>query len=226
MDTATHPGPVTLYTTRRARVERAKGLAHIVPALVLVSGAAGVLAGNEPFTLLTGLELLVGVAYVGLLWQELRHLKQQPEHHSRVAWLEVAAAGILALEGYHIWHRHHEAEALTGVHRMHVLPWLYAALAVWYVGLAFGIGRIYERRYLHLHPEGFRGRLGLFQKSFAYTWAEVAAAQATGETDVVVRRPDGQQECLSFAGLHNGPTHRAKLLAHIAQHQAPGAATA
>ncbi|QJX45567.1 hypothetical protein HMJ29_00865 [Hymenobacter taeanensis] len=206
-----------LYHKRRARVERAKGLSHLVPAFVLIGGVLGVLVGEEPFTLLVGVELLVGVAYVGLLVREQVHLKRHPAHHERVAWLELAAAGILALEGYHIWHRHHEKALLTGRHQVHVLPWLYALLAVWYTAMAFGMARMYERRHLHLHAEGFSGRLHPFKRRFAFTWNEVVRVEPVGEADVCVHHADGRQQHLSFAALQDGPAHRNRLLEHAAQ---------
>ncbi|MFC7668219.1 hypothetical protein ACFQT0_13160 [Hymenobacter humi] len=42
------------------------------------------------------------------------HLRHNPFHQEQVAWLELAAAAILALESYHIWHRHHVAEPGRG----------------------------------------------------------------------------------------------------------------
>ncbi|MDF7812316.1 hypothetical protein [Hymenobacter sp. YC55] len=214
MNNPSATGPITLYHKRRARIERAKGLSHVVPALVLLSGVFGVITGQEPFTLLLGLEVLVGAAYVLLLLREIQHLRRHPNHHERVAWLELAAAGIFAIEGYHIWHRHHEAALRTGEHKFHVLPWLYAALAVWYVGMAFGIARIYERRHLHLHANGFSGRMHPFRRGFSYTWAEVDHLEPSGPTDVLVHRSNGQQQKISFANVYNGSALRDQLLAH------------
>ena len=208
--------PVTLYHHRRARIERAKGLSHAVPAVVLLSGLAGALDGARPFTLLLGVELLVGAAYLVLLVRELRALRQHgPEHHARVAWLELAAAGILGLEGYHIWHRHHEHALRTGEHRLHVLPWIYAAVALWYVLMAFGLAHLQRRRFLHLQPNGFAGRLQLWGKRFQYSRAEVARLEPVGAADVIVHRPGGGQQRLSFQGIYNGPAHRDRLVSHL-----------
>jgi hypothetical protein len=214
MNNPAAPGPIILYHKRRARIERAKGLSHLVPAAVLLSGVFGVVTGREPFTLLLGLEVLVGVAYILLLLREIQHTRHHPNQHEPIAWLELAAAGILALEGYHIWHRHHETFLRTGEHKFHVLPWVYATLAVWYVGMTFGIGRIYERRHLHLHAEGFSGRLQPFGQRFAYTWSEVDRLEPSGPTDVLVHHSNGQQQKISFANVQNGPAMRDQLLAH------------
>lgn len=212
-----HPatsGPVTIYPKRRAQMERAKSLSHLVPAVVLLSGVLGVVGGKERFSVLLAIEIAVGATYLLLLARELRHLRRHPFHHEPVAWLELAAAGILALEGYHIWHRHHEKALQTGQHRFHVLPWLYAGLAVWYVGMAFGMKRLQERRHLHLHDAGFSGRLHPFGRRFAYTWPEVTHLEPIGLTDVLVHHPDGSQRRLSFQKLHEGEALRNQLLAH------------
>ncbi|WP_375434173.1 hypothetical protein [uncultured Hymenobacter sp.] len=217
MNDSTAPGPIVLYPKNRVRMERAKGLSHLVPAMVLLGGLLGVVSGREPFTVLVGLEVLVGACYVLLLVRELRHLQLHPHHYESVAWLELASAGILALEGYHIWHRHHETALRTGEHKFHVLPWLYAGLAVWYVGLAFGISRLYKRRHLHLHAEGFSGRTHPFRRRFAYTWAEVKHLEESGPADVLVHHSNGQQRKISFANVHDGSTLRDQLLAHAAR---------
>ena len=182
-------GPVTLYHHRRIRIERAKGFMHAVPAVVLLSGIAGAVGGDQPFTWLLGIELLVGAAYLVLLVRELRALRRHgAEHHAPVAWLELAAAGILGLEGYHIWHRHHTHALLTGEHRLHVLPWVYATLAVWYALMAFGLAHLQRRRFLDLQPDGFAGRLQLLGRRFHYARTDVARLEPVGATDVVVHR--------------------------------------
>lgn len=151
---------VTLYSRRHARRQRGKALMHLVPAVVLLSSIREVVSGAEPLGALRLIEFVVGAAYLGLMVRELRHLRQHPHRHEPVAWLELAVAGILSLEGYHLWHRHYEAGLLSGPPRFHVLPWLYMGLAVFYVGMAFGIRHLLERRFLHLHEGGFRGRVG------------------------------------------------------------------
>lgn len=221
MQQPTRPDFFVLYHKRRARMERAKGLSHLVPAFVLLSSVLGVLTGSEPFTLLTGLEVLVGAAYIALLVRDLRHVQQHPTHHEKVAWLELASAGILALEGYHIWHRHHEKALQTGEERLHILPWLYAALAIWYVGMAFGMGRLHERRHLRLHPEGVSGRLHPFGRKFSYAWADIVRVEPQGEADVLLHHADGREQRLSFAAMFDGPVHRDRLVAHFAQQRQP-----
>jgi hypothetical protein len=149
--------------------------------------------------------------------RELRHLQKHPTHHERVAWIELAAAGILALEGYHIWHRHHEKDLLTGLHRVHVLPWLYAVLAIWYAAMAFGLPRLHKRRHLHLHGSGFSGRLHPFRRGFAVTWSDVVRIEPVGEADVRIHHSDGREQLLSFSDFHDGPAHRDRIVAHAAQ---------
>ena len=217
MNTADSSGPVTLYHKNRIRIERARSLSHLMPALILLGGLSALFKGAEPLTPLLALEVAVGAAYVLLLVRELRQQRRHgPAHHEKVAWLELAAAGILALEGYHIWHRHHETALRTGEHRLHVLPWLYWAVAFWYGLMAFGLARLYQRRFLHLHAQGFGGRLHLFGRRFAYGWAEVARVEPAGETDVAVHHTDGRQQRLSFKNVYDGPAHRDRLLAHVA----------
>ncbi|QNH63443.1 hypothetical protein [Hymenobacter sediminicola] len=216
MNTLSSTGHTTLYHKRRARMERAKGLSHLFPAIVLLGGAVSILTGRESFTVLAGVELAVGAAYLLLLAREWRHLGQHPAHHERVAWLELAAAGILALEGYHIWHRHHEKELQTGEHRFHVLPWVYWVVAGWYVLLAFGLAHIYKRRHLHLHAHGFSGRLHPFRRKFAYNWADIAKLETVGEEDVVVYGAGGERHVISFAHIQDGAVHRNRLSEHAA----------
>lgn len=208
---ASGPAYIQLYHRQHARRQRGKALSHVVPALVLLGSLFGLLSG-EPFTWVQAAEIGVGAAYLILLVRELRHLRRHP--HEAVAWLELAAAGILALEGYHIWHRHHQADVALGQHRGHVLPWLYGSLALGYVWLAFNAGKLLRRRYLHLHAEGFSGRLHPFGRRFAYRWDEVAAVEPVGAADVLIRRSDGRTQRLSFAPLHEGAALRERLLRH------------
>lgn len=184
---------------------------------MLLFSAVAVVTGEEPLSWITGLEFIVGAAYLVLMVRELRLLRHHAHHLENVAWLELAAAGILLLEGYHIWHRHHEAEARTGQHAFHILPWLYWALAVMFVGMAFGAARLVQRRHLHLHESGFAGRLHPFGQGFQYDWAELTAAEPVGAADLILTRTNGQQQRLSFESLHDGPAHRDRLLAHIRQ---------
>ncbi|UOQ52586.1 hypothetical protein [Hymenobacter cellulosivorans] len=208
---------VTLYTHRHARQQRGKALSHIVPALILLSTATATIMGQEPLTGVTILEFVVGAAYLILMVRELLHLRRHAHHHERVAWLELAAAGILALEGYHILHRHHAADLARGTHSFHVLPYLYFALAVVFVVMAFNLYRAIERRHLHLHAAGFGGRVGLLQPAFQFNWADVTSVEAVGAADVLVRGTDGREQQISFAHLHDGSAHRDRLIAHAQQ---------
>lgn len=217
MNQTSASGPIILHHKRHALTQKIKSVSHLIPALILLSGVLSI--GQEGLTPLLGLELLVGGAYVVLLVREWQHLRYQPFHHAPVEWLELAAAGILALEGYHIWHRHHEKDLQTGQHRFHVLPWLYAVLAVWYVGMAFGAGRLHERRHLHLHGQGFSGRLHPFGRRFSYTWADIARLEPDGPADLIVHYVNGRQRRISLAKIHEGPALRDQLLAHQQQRQ-------
>ncbi|UOQ71835.1 hypothetical protein [Hymenobacter cellulosilyticus] len=222
---AAAPERTTLYDRRHTRRQRAKALSHIVPALVLLTTALAAVSGAEPLTAVTILELVVGAGYILLLLREMRHLKHHPHHTERVAWLEIAGAGILALEGYHILHRHHAADLLRGTHTFHILPYLYFLIAGFYLFLAFNLYRITQRRHLHLHAEGFGGRLGLLSREFHFSWAEVAAVEPSGAAELIVHRTDGTRQQISFAHLHDGPAHRDRLVAHaqqLHQHQAEG----
>jgi hypothetical protein len=209
-------GHILLYDQRHARRQFGKTLGHIAPALVLVSGILPVITGAEPLTLLLGIEFGVGAAYVLLMLRELLHLRHNPFHREPVAWLELAAAGILALEGYHIWHRHHEADLLRGVHTFHTLPYLYGLVALLFVGIAFGHHPLKDRRHLHLHDEGFSGRLHPLGRRFHFHWPEVTAVEPVGPTDLVVVHTNGQRQQLSFSKLHEGAGHRDRLVAHAA----------
>jgi hypothetical protein len=167
-------GLTTLYHRRHARQQVGKTFGHLGPAVVLLMGIAPVLAGTELLTPLLAFEVLVGAAYLGLMVRELLHLRHQPFHREPVAWLELAAAAILALESYHIWHRHHESELAGRPHKTLILPALYAALAVLFVVMAFRMKQMDGRRFLHLHPGGFAlrtKRLGVKQE---LGWADIA----------------------------------------------------
>lgn len=207
-------GPVTLYHRRHVKMQRGKSLGHLAPALVLLLGIAPILSGAEPFTGILGLEVVVGAAYLVLMVRELRHLRHEPFHRERVAWLELAAAGILALESYHIWHRHHVAKLAGGPHRLHMLPWVYAALAGVFVVLAFRMKQLDSWRFLHLHPAGFGVRTTRLGRAHELRWADIAAVEPAGPADLVVRRPSGQTHRISFADVHDGPAYRNRLLAH------------
>ncbi|OON68449.1 hypothetical protein [Hymenobacter sp. CRA2] len=205
---------IVLHHKRQARMARAKSLSHLVPAGMLVTGVVGVLTKAEPLTPLLVVEFVVGAAYLVLLLRELRHLRHDPHHHERVAWLELAAAGIAALEGYHIWHRHHEAELGGAPARIHVLPYLYALIAAIYVWLAFNSQRLQQRRFLHLHEDGFTGRLHPFSRRFDYRWEELTGVEPVGAAELLVRHRDGRERRLSFDQMHEGATLREQVLAH------------
>ncbi|UYZ59476.1 hypothetical protein [Hymenobacter latericus] len=214
---ATSAERLTLYHRHHAKRQRGKALSHLVPALVLLSSVAAVL-GGEAFTWVTAAEIAVGAAYVVLLVRELLHLRKHPHHRERVAWLELAAAGILLLEGYHIWHRHHEAELAGAPHKFHVLPWIYAAAAVAFVVIAFRMPQLDARRFLHLHAEGFSVRLKPFARITEVRWAEVQAVEPAGPTDVLVTWPGGRQQRLGLGQMHNAAELQQRVLAHAAQH--------
>ncbi|SFP69423.1 hypothetical protein [Hymenobacter arizonensis] len=205
----------TLFHQRHLRRQVAKSLGHIGPAIVFVLAVVPILSGREPFSLLVALEIMVGVAYLSLLVRELRHLRHNPFHTERVAWLELAAAAILFIESYHIWHRHHEAELAGAAPRFHALPWVYAAVGVAYVVLAFRMQQLTGRTYLHLHADGFAVRTGRFGKEHTLNWSDIASADPDGATGVVVRRTDGKEHRIAFDKLHDGPAHRDRLLAHL-----------
>ncbi|QDA61277.1 hypothetical protein [Hymenobacter jejuensis] len=209
-------GPTTLYHRSHGVRQQKKGLGHLAPALVLIYSAGQAIKEHEPLTFLTGLEFGIGVLYVVLLVREIRHLRHNPHHRERIAWLEIASAGILGLEGYHIWHRHHELVLQTGVSKFHVLPWIYFALAGVYVLMAFKMSQLDARRYLHLHNHGFALRLKPFGRHFRYTWQDVVNVEPVGDTDMLVHTTDGRHQRISFAAMHNGAAHRDQLLAHAA----------
>ncbi|WP_460557082.1 hypothetical protein [Hymenobacter daeguensis] len=218
--------PVTLYHRRHARQQVAKAIGHVGPAVLLLLGIMPMLTGGERLTLISGLEIAIGALYIGLMVRELRHLRHNPFHQERVAWLELAAAAILAMESYHIWHRHHAAELAGAPPRVHTLPWLYAALAVGYVVLAFRLHKLSGRRFLHLHAEGFAVRTRHLSPAHHLRWADIAAVEPEGAADVLVRRPDGRTHRVSFASVHEGAAHRDRLLAHAQQYLAHGDAGA
>lgn len=186
---------------------------HLVPAMVLVSGAFGVLVGAEALTPLLALELFAGGAYLLLLIPELRRQRAGHVHHGAIDWLEVAAAAILGLEAWHIAHRHHVTDGATGqAATFHALPWLYAAVAVAYLALAFGWLNLHGRRFLALDATGIRARLQPFGKSQVIRWDELTAAEAVGENAVRLSRRSGPPVTLSFAHVADGHHHRTTLL--------------
>ena len=213
-NTPASEGLTTLYHRRHAKQQRSKSMGHLGPAVVLLFGVGPILAGQEHLTRLGALEVAVGAAYLVLMVRELLHLRHTPFQRERVAWLELAAAAILALESYHIWHRHHEAEAAGAAHRVHVLPWLYAAVAVAYVVLALRMKEMDGRRFLHLRPDGFAVRTQRLGRQHNLRWADVAALEPAGPADVLVHRTNGQLHRISFADLHDGAAHRDHLLEH------------
>ena len=209
-----------LHHRRLAMRQRVKALNHLVPALVLMQGAFEAFYGGE-LSWMRGLELAVGAAYLVLLIRELRHLRRHPTgtvHHGP-EWLEVAAAGILALESYHSWHRHHEAELVSGIHRTHYLPWVYGALALVYLGLAFGAGRLARRQGLHFTKEGFWMRLLPISRARRVQWANFQAITvAPNSIDLLLHpRPDGPPQLLKLSPYHNADVLRERILAHYQQ---------
>jgi hypothetical protein len=206
-------GRTTLYHRRHANQQRGKSLGHVGPAVVLLFGVGPIIMGDERLTFMSALEIAVGTLYLVLMVRELLHLRHNPFHREPVAWLELAAAGILALESYHIWHRHHEAELAGAPHKLHVLPYVYGAVAVAYVILAFRMQQMDARRFLHIHDDGFAVRTQRMGSSHTLRWAEVASVEAQGPADLLVRHVDGQTHRISFATVHDGAQFRDQLLA-------------
>ena len=202
---------------RHTRRKVGRGLSHLMPAVLLVTSTMRALAEHGPLGIARIIEFVVGAAYIGLLVRELRQLRAGAAHHGRVAWLEVAAAGILALEGYHIWHRHHEAQLHGAPERFHLLPWLYWGLALVYLALAFGLISISRRQYLRLEPDGFSGRLRPFGRAFSLRWAELAEVVPVGAADLRVRLKNGRERRLSLTHLHEGARYRDEVVAHARQ---------
>ena len=207
-------GPTVLFHRRHAKMQRAKSAGHLGAAVVLLLGIAPILEGAERLTWQSALEMGVGAVYLVLMVRELLHLRRHPFHRERVAWLELAAAAILALESYHSWHRHHLAELAGGPHRVHMLPWVLAALAVAYVVMAFRVKQMDGRRFLHLRPGGFAVRTHRLGRAHELAWADIAAVEPAGPADLLIRRTNGQSHRVSFADVHDGPAHRDRLLAH------------
>ena len=217
MNAPATPAPesrTTLHHRRHAKTQRAKSLGHLVPAVALLLAVLPVLSGQEPFTRLVALGFLVGAAYLVLMVRELRHLRHTPFHREPVAWLELAAAGILAFESYHIWHRHHLADLASGVPNVHFLPWLYAAMALAFVVMAFRMNQLAGRRFLHLHADGVAARTHPLGRAQELRWAAAAAVEPAAAADLLIRRHDGQTRRLSFADVHDGAAHRDRVLAH------------
>jgi hypothetical protein len=216
VNSTTSSDRITLYHRQHAKRQRIKAFSHLVPAVVLLSSVLG-LFGGEPFTWVLGAEIVVGAAYLVLLTREMLHLQQHPHHRERVAWLEVASAGILALEGYHIWHRHHEAQLAGAPERFHILPWLYCALAVFYVFLAFQMQRLDARRFLHLHIEGLDLRIKPFNRAIQLRWSDIVSVEPIGDADLFIWHHDGRKQRISFAQMHDGTALRDKVVAHAQQ---------
>ncbi|MBO2008188.1 hypothetical protein [Hymenobacter negativus] len=214
-------GPTILYHRRHARQQVAKAIGHVGPAVLFLLGVMPILLGEEHISLMSGLEIAIGALYLVLMVRELRHLRHNPFHRERVAWLELAAAAILAMESYHIWHRHHEAELAGAPHRLHTLPWLYAVLAVVYVVLAFRMHKLGSRRFLHLHSEGFAVRTKHLAPVQELRWADIATVAPDGPAGVLVCQPNGREYRISFASVHDGAAHRDRLLAHVRQQGVP-----
>ncbi|OUJ67401.1 hypothetical protein BXP70_28850 [Hymenobacter crusticola] len=177
-------------------------------------GVTPLASGKEALTLLTSLEVIVGLTYLVLMVRELRHLHHYPFQQPRIAWLELAAAAILALESYHLWHRHHAAELAGAPHRTHLLPWLYALVALLYVVLAFSFQALTQRRYLQLQADGFAIRTGLFSSVHQVCWAELTALEPVDPSAVRLRYRDGHEQLLTFAGFQQGVGHRNRLLSY------------
>ena len=212
-------GPTVLFHRRHAKMQRGKAAGHLGAAMVLLLGIAPIIGGAEHLTWQSGLEMGVGAAYLVLMVRELRHLRRDPFHREPVAWLELAAASILALESYHSWHRHHLAELASGLHKTHFLPWVYAALAVAYVVMAFRVKQMDGRRFLHLHPAGFAVRTNRLGRAHELGWADIAALEPAGPADLLIRRTNGQSHRVSFADVYDGAAHRDRLLAHYVNYK-------
>ena len=209
-----------LLTERSARRERFKGLNHLVPAVVLVQGATDAITHHD-VNWARGLELALGMVFVVLLvrhWYAVRHRPtgpappHRPEPHGP-EWLELAAGGILAMEGYHLWLR---PALVAATHKFHVLPWLYGAVAIWYVLMAFHRARPSSRRSLCITPAGFWLRRSVLGRAHRVPWAGLRALAPVGEGPDLLLYPldGGQPQPLALHQYLNGSWLSEQLLAH------------
>lgn len=153
-------------------------MAHLGPAVLLVHGTAKAVRHRE-VSGLHGLEFAVGAVFVALVlrhWFRVRYRADRAAPHGP-EWLELAAAGILGLEGYHLHHRHALA---PGPHSFHVLPWLYGAVAVGYALLAFHPAWLVRRRGLRFTPDGFWLRRWALGRARRAHWAALRAVVPVG----------------------------------------------
>lgn len=211
----TADGKITLFPQQHVRRQVGKAVGHLFPAVILVVGVIPLFSGTEPPTLLAWVEVIAGFTYLVLMGQELRHLRQAPFHQQRIAWLELAAAAILALESYHLWHRHHEAERAGAPPRLHLLPWVYAVVAALYVVLAFCFSTLIQRRYVQLSADGFAVRTSLFAPVQQVQWAHLAAIEPVSQSGLRLHYTTGQTTSLSFEGFQDAVAHRDRLLQHV-----------
>ena len=212
---ASTPGPdgtITLFPRQHVRRQVGKALGHLAPAIILALGVGSLFSGEEPLTPLVGLEVLAGLTYFGLMVRELWHLRHTPFHQERIAWLEVAAAAILAVESYHLWHRHHAAELAGAPRRTHLLPGVYALVAGLYVLLAFRFQALTQRRYLQLQADGFAVRTRLLFPVLQVRWVELAAIEPVGASALCLHYLDGHKHDLTFVDFYEGGVHRDRLL--------------
>jgi hypothetical protein len=210
-----------LFTAHDARRARVKGLDHLVPAGVLVVGAVDAFRRHEASGFRV-LEFAVGAAFVALLlahWVRVRTRPAPvpgPAHGPGPVWLELAAAGLLGLEAYHLAHR----PAAGPGHPWHLLPWAYGALAGWYVLQAFHRARPASRRRLHVTAEGFWLRRWVLGRARRVSWAALRALVPVGPGPdlLLYPRAGGPPEPLVLRRYLNGPALCAVLLAQAAAH--------
>ena len=200
-----NPDPlvVPLRSRRQQRAQIFQKIQHAVPASALLLQGLSTLGGDpHGFELTLGIVEVVAGALVALAMVRAIRIAARPQAHETHAhgidWVDLAVAGVLAVEALEKWHtRHHIAR-----------PTILTAIVMVVLGLGHGrIARgVARRRTLRVGDDGLYIGSKPF-RAFRATWGEIAAIDV-GDRWAKVRTRNGRERRLDLSDLDDAPAVR------------------
>ena len=192
------PLVVPLRSRRQQRAQMFQKMQHAVPAGALLLQGLSTLGGHpHGFELTLGIVEVVAGALVAIAMARAIRTAARPHAHETDAhgidWVDLAVAGVLAVEALEKWHaRHHVAR-----------PTILTAIVMVVLGLGHGriASRMARRHTLRVDDDGlYIG--GKPFRAFRATWGEIAAIEV-GDRWATVRTRGGRERRLDLVDLED-----------------------
>jgi hypothetical protein len=193
---------VPLHSRRQARADLAQKLQHFGPAAALFFAGLKGMSGAEGFAFIIAVaELAMGLVVTALMIRAIRaHRQGQVAAHHGVDWLDIAVAGVLALEVVEHWRETHHIRRPTVLLSAVVL-----LQGLWHGAL---LERARQRTALRVDQDGIRwGRLW---RKFNARWDQIASITVEPDRALIVTKR-GRTRTLRLDDLANADDVRAAL---------------